>query len=279
MKAVLIVFTAALWGGSTGLLVPKPPPMRANPASTPPVAVPVLPSSSSPSPQQATSGHVQLAGDGALRWRADVGTDEAVDDGTGAHWFTVLDGLDKGASLDPADDGLGGAFVSFSFKTNASQHDAIVGKVPVGARMLAHSRIKRWWMAPSFPATADDVPVETQMLLLEVPRPRPRRALWGEEDHAYAQAALAMGEGGGEGAGAGEGEKTYALVAPLIDVDRGFRATLFGGKEGGAPAGKVRAQRNTSSFNPASPRRLIKSLDTNICRPLLFPASASADPS
>lgn len=54
---------------------------------------------------------------------------------------TLLEGLDPSAlvEIDPS----GGAFVSFTFPSSLSQHDAIIGKIPETARLLAHSRIKR----------------------------------------------------------------------------------------------------------------------------------------
>jgi hypothetical protein len=54
---------------------------------------------------------------------------------------TLLDGLDPSAVVEV--DSTGGAFVSFTFPTSLSQHDATIGKIPETARLLAHSRIKR----------------------------------------------------------------------------------------------------------------------------------------
>ena len=92
---------------------------------------------------------------------------------------------------------------------------------------MCHSRIKRWWMAPSFGSTGDDVPVETQLLLLEIGTggatdgdSMPMLSIFGKDSRMLAK-------------------KQYAVVVPLIDYERGFRSTLFG-KDGGAPAGKGR---------------------------------------
>lgn len=89
---------------------------------------------------------------------------------------------------------------------------------------MCHSRIKRWWMAPSFGTSADDVPVETQLLLLEIGAgvfesdSQPMLSIFGKDSRVFAR-------------------KQYAVVVPLIDFERGFRSTLFG-KDGGAPAGR-----------------------------------------
>lgn len=54
----------------------------------------------------------------------------------------LLEGLDSAANveLDPS----GGAFVSFKFPSVLSQHDAVMGRISPAAKLLAHSRIKRY---------------------------------------------------------------------------------------------------------------------------------------
>ena len=108
----------------------------------------------------------------------------------------------------------GGVFLSFEMDDEKPQHDVILGRLPEGAKMLAFSRIKRWWMAPSWCNSADEVPVETQLLLVEQ-------------------------------------EGRYVVIAPLIDFDRSFRQTIFGGKEGGAPAGDGLLAVRCESGDPA----------------------------
>ena len=81
-------------------------------------------------------------------------------------------------------------------------------------------------MAPSFGTSADDVPVETQLLLLEAGTgasdfdSQSMLSIFGKDSRMFAK-------------------KQYAVVVPLIDFERGFRSTLFG-KDGGAPAGRGR---------------------------------------
>lgn len=54
---------------------------------------------------------------------------------------TVLEGLDSNAKVEL--DTSGGAFISFKFPASLPQHDAAIGKIPLSAKLLAHSRIKR----------------------------------------------------------------------------------------------------------------------------------------
>ena len=67
--------------------------------------------------------------------------------------------------------------------------------IPVGHltahKLLSCARIKRWWMAPSWPSRPADVPIETQFLLVEVVPGGP-----------------------------------YAVLLPLIEGS--FRSTLYG---------------------------------------------------
>ena len=109
-------------------------------------------------------------------------------------------------------------------------------------------------MAPTFLNNVDDVPVETQLILLEIPLTAPdninniinikrndkkkddkkgrspNKLLEEEEDTADRLSKLFSDKS--------FSQKKYAVIAPLIDFDRGFRTTFFGGKEGGLPAGK-----------------------------------------
>jgi hypothetical protein len=54
----------------------------------------------------------------------------------------LLEGLDSAANVEL--DSSGGAFVSFKFPSVLSQHDAVMGRISPAAKLLAHSRIKRW---------------------------------------------------------------------------------------------------------------------------------------
>lgn len=118
----------------------------------------------------------------------------------------------------------------------------------------------RWWMAPTFLSNIDDIPVETQLILMEIPSSSPETSNYGlanivnkkqktdspttktfknqqsttekEEDLGFSEAKLKLfGD-------KSFSQKKYAVIAPLIDFDTGFRTTFFGGKEGGFPAGK-----------------------------------------
>jgi raffinose synthase len=147
--------------------------------------------------------------------------------GENGQYVDLLRGIDPRAEISVS--GPSGAFVSFSgFDMATDRIDLTLGLLPEQSRFVCHSRIKRWWMAPSFGTTADDVPVETQLLLLELGNRASLMestsllSLFGKDSRAFAR-------------------KQYAALIPLIDFDRGFRSTLFG-QEGGAPAGKEKVR-------------------------------------
>ena len=81
-----------------------------------------------------------------------------------------LRGGERQRCLEAEYDAQGGLWVSFRFEKKKAQHDIRLGEVLPGSRLLCLSRIKRWWQAPSFGSSADDVPVETQLLLVELNR-------------------------------------------------------------------------------------------------------------
>jgi raffinose synthase len=143
----------------------------------------------------------------------------------GAQRVPLLEGLDGQFVRAERDRASGGLFLSLDFEAKGSKkreaacHDIALGALPAGAKLVALARIKRWWMAPTFPAGADDVPVETQLLLVELP---PDGIADDDADGAVRSAAA---------------DRRYAVVLPLIDYDSGFRATLFGA-DGGAPAAR-----------------------------------------
>jgi|MDSY01.1.fsa_nt_gb hypothetical protein len=70
-----------------------------------------------------------------------------------------------------------------------ARHDVVVGRVKTN-KILACSRIKRWWMAPSWPLQAGEVPIETQFMLV------------------------------------GLADDKFAVLLPLVDGS--FRSTLYG---------------------------------------------------
>lgn len=114
-----------------------------------------------------------------------------------------------------------GTFLSFKFDTIESQHDARLGIFPTHAKLLTHSRIKRWWMAPSFHSSASTIPVETQLLLVE---------LDSSASDAFSKLSSSILK-----TNYAFPSKKYAIIAPLIDFDTGFRVTLYG-SEGGPAA-------------------------------------------
>ena len=164
----------------------------------------------------------------------------------------ILEGYDERIVEADVDINGRGAFISFDFngKSNA-KHDVRLGGLdmsPEAVHFVSWSRIKRWWMAPSFGSSADDVPVETQLFLLELKRNSRRPADAGPCWDRPGSNNVPVGNGSGpppavpdQGRKGGEqteeeGQKVYVLIAPLIDYSSGFRVSLFG-KEGGRPAG------------------------------------------
>jgi hypothetical protein len=131
-------------------------------------------------------------------------------------YIDLLSGLVGSAHIQNTAEG--GAFISFENVDSSSQFDVSLGQLPDNCRFLALSRIKRWWMAPSFGVTADDVPVETQQLLLETSGMTTMSSSNSRPDKSQVFPT-----------------KLYTVIIPLIDFDKGFRATLFG-KDGGTPA-------------------------------------------
>ncbi|KAL4420352.1 hypothetical protein ABPG77_006159 [Micractinium sp. CCAP 211/92] len=121
-----------------------------------------------------------------------------------------------------------------------AQADVAVGQLRGFRRFLALAKTSLWWMSPRWGASALQVPVETQFLLLELDQPRQETS--HPESHtkqtgtAAAPPVAAEGSGGGNNEGSAEGDSgggspgpsapaSYALLLPLIDSGR-FRATL-----------------------------------------------------
>lgn len=112
-------------------------------------------------------------------------------------------------------------------------------------------------MAPTFLSDVDDVPVETQLILLEIPLSSPEASYStlnvtnkkAKGDSLLAKSPKQPLQESTEVGNLEEArvklfsdknfsKKKYAVIAPLIDFDSGFRTTFYGGKEGGSPAGK-----------------------------------------
>ena len=111
-------------------------------------------------------------------------------------------------------------------------------------------------MAPTFLSDVDDVPVETQLILLEIPLSSPEANYSTNDTNKKVKGDSPIAKGAKqslkESTESGTldeariklfsdksfSKKKYAIIAPLIDFDTGFRTTFYGGKEGGLPAGK-----------------------------------------
>lgn len=91
-------------------------------------------------------------------------------------------------------DGLSSLFLQVIHPKERAQHELSLGSLVSCNRLLACARLTRYWMGPAFGTKADDVPLDTQFLLVEMSKNGP-----------------------------------YALMMPL--VDGGFRASLEHTKE------------------------------------------------
>jgi len=94
-------------------------------------------------------------------------------------------------------DNYGSLFLHARYADELAEHENKLGDLVACNRLLACSRVTRYWMGPKVGTSARDVPFDTQFLLIET-------------------------QPGGKG--------PYALVLPL--VDNGFRASLHYGDEG-----------------------------------------------
>ena len=124
-------------------------------------------------------------------------------------------------------DAGGGVFVNFTFSKAEALHDIKVGLLPGTSDIMCHSRIKRWWMAPFFPENVDEIPIETQMLLMQTPVGKPTTI----------ETLLRLTNGTIASLPPASHRMIYSVIMPLVDYHTGFRTTLFGWNEGGFPAG------------------------------------------
>ncbi|KAK1295360.1 putative galactinol--sucrose galactosyltransferase 2 [Acorus calamus] len=92
-------------------------------------------------------------------------TPEVVDGRLVVRGRTVLAGVPKDVTVDPA--AGGSAFVGACSPSRSSRHVFTLG-VLQGYRLVCLFRFKIWWMIPRTGKSGRDVPMETQMLLLEV---------------------------------------------------------------------------------------------------------------
>ena len=131
-------------------------------------------------------------------------------------------------------------------------------------------------MAPNFLDDADDIPVETQLILLEIPssssesnysptsnsnRKQKSETKAGKVTRNQQSNSDVIDTTDQKGnklklfSDKSFSQKKYAIIAPLIDFNSGFRTTFFGGKTGGAPAGKGIIAARIESGKLYSPRR------------------------
>lgn len=82
------------------------------------------------------------------------------------HLYPIFKGMDDFTSYD-MNQNQSGFFLSFQLNSLSHQHDVILGQL-ISSKILTFSRIKRWWQAPSFCNDVDDIPVETQLILLRI---------------------------------------------------------------------------------------------------------------
>jgi len=150
-----------------------------------------------PSSSSLSSRHrIDLEADGTLRIRSKVDNDDNEDDSTKE--TILLNGLmppGLWSSSRPISKSTDALFLHTQYDRELSEHQSQLGALTTCHRLLACSRLTRYWMGPKVGTSAKDVPFDTQFLLIE------------------------LQEGG-----------PYALMLPL--VDNGFRASLHYGKAG-----------------------------------------------
>jgi len=112
----------------------------------------------------------------------------------GAGGSVLLEGMDRSLRASPS--GTGGVFLHGDFREPMAAADVSLGTLHCG-RLLSTARCTRYWMAPAVGDSAADVPLDSQMVLLEFAAAAPR---------VGAEAAC------------------YALMLPL--VDREARSSL-----------------------------------------------------
>jgi len=112
----------------------------------------------------------------------------------GAGGSVLLEGMDRSLRASPS--GTGGVFLHGDFREPMAAADVSLGTLHC-RRLLSTARCTRYWMAPAVGDSAADVPLDSQMVLLEFAAAAPR---------VGAEAAC------------------YALMLPL--VDREARSSL-----------------------------------------------------
>ncbi|KAK1319219.1 putative galactinol--sucrose galactosyltransferase 2 [Acorus calamus] len=129
-------------------------------------------------------------------------TPEVVDGRLVVRGRTVLAGVPKDVTVDPA--AGGSAFVGACSPSRSSRHVFTLG-VLQGYRLVFLFRFKIWWMIPRTGKSGRDIPMETQMLLLEV---KEEAAIEDESDDKD------------------PGNTFYVLLLPVLDG--AFRTSLQG---------------------------------------------------
>lgn len=118
----------------------------------------------------------------------------------GAAVVTTVQDTDGVLSSSPSEDSSCFASILLQTQVPSSAVTTLsLGNLMMSHKLLAASRLTRYWMGPKFGTNAEDIPVDTQFLLLQLKE--------DEEDDLL-----------------GNGVPSYAIMMPL--VDNGCRSTL-----------------------------------------------------
>ncbi|GFP88425.1 probable galactinol--sucrose galactosyltransferase 2 [Phtheirospermum japonicum] len=126
------------------------------------------------------------------------------------HGKVVLTNVPKNVFVSPASSGSGSAFIGANSTSSNSRHVFNLG-VLENCKFMCLFIAKIWWMIPRVGKSASEIPLETQMLLLEA------------EEESVLDLVVDDDENAAE-----NGNKFYVLVLPVLDG--AFRTTLQGTK-------------------------------------------------
>ncbi|XXG88821.1 hypothetical protein AAC387_Pa12g0979 [Persea americana] len=115
----------------------------------------------------------------------------------------VLTGVPANVVVSPAT--RGSAFVGATSSEESSRHVFTMGLLPKGYRWLCLFRFKIWWMIPRVGKSGSEIPIETQLVLLEA---REDAALGDQSDESTSENTF------------------YILLLPVLDGE--FRTSLQG---------------------------------------------------
>ncbi|KAI4343687.1 hypothetical protein L6164_011006 [Bauhinia variegata] len=117
--------------------------------------------------------------------------------------------------ISPVDDGRGSAFLGATSPIQSSRHVFTLGFLE-GYKLLCLFRAKVWWMIPRFGRSASEIPIETQLLLLEATQEYALQHEDEDEDEVSSDSDSTTPEE----------NNFYVLFLPVLDGQ--FRATLQG---------------------------------------------------